>query len=66
MPTVFGMVVLGLLVVGAVVGLVLWGRNATRDRKRDQQQRRSGPEVPYDENRAAAEQARTVDRQGWV
>jgi len=65
MPTVFGMVVLGLLVVGTLVGLVLWGRYATRDRKRDQQ-RRSGAEVPYDENRTAAEQARTVDRQGWV
>ncbi len=65
MPTVFGMIVLGLLVVGTVVGLVLWGRNATRDRKR-YQQHRSGPEVGYDENRTAAEQTRTVDRQGWV
>ena len=65
MPTVFGMIVLGLLVVGTIAGLVLWGRSAVRDRKRDARIR-SGSEVPYDENRAAAEQARTVDRQGWV
>ena len=48
-----------------MVGLVLWGRNATRDRKR-YQQHRSGPAVGYDETRTAAEQTRTVDRQGWV
>ena len=65
MPTVFGMVVLGLLVVGTLVGLVLWGRNATRERRRIASIR-SGAEVPYDENRAAAEQTRTVDRNGWV
>ena len=64
MPTVSDDV-LGLLVVGTIVGLVLGaGRRCATGS--GTHRIRSGAEVPYDENRAAAEQARTVDRQGWV
>ena len=63
MPTVFGMVMLGVLLVGLVVGLVLWVRQVQR--RRHPERRGVGPEAPYDGNRAAAEQTRTTDRSGW-
>ena len=67
MPTVFGMVMLGVLLVGLVVGLVLWVRQVQRRRHPERRAvgRAVGSEAPYDENRAAAEQARTTDRSGW-
>ena len=64
MPTTFGIVLMGVLVVGMVVGLVLWVRDVSR--RRHTASRSSEGAVPYDENRAAAEQSRTVDRNGWV
>jgi uncharacterized membrane protein len=63
MPTVFGMVMLGVLLVGIVVGVVLWVRQVQR--RRHPERRAIGHEAPYDENRAAAEQTRTGDRNGW-
>jgi uncharacterized membrane protein len=63
MPTVFGMVMLGVLLAGVVVGLVLWVRQVQR--RRQPERRAIGREAPFDENRAAAEQARTTDRSGW-
>jgi len=65
MPTTFGIVLMGVLVVGMVVGLVLWVRDVSR-RRSHMAPRSSERAVPYDENRAAAEQSRTVDRNGWV
>jgi hypothetical protein len=65
MPTTFGVILMGLLLVGMVVGLVLWVRDASRRRGSTSTGAGDGS-APFDENRAAAEQTRTVDRNGWV
>jgi hypothetical protein len=65
MPTTFGMILLSLLLVGTVVGVVLWARDASR-RGGSAPTRSKNGAVPYDEDRAAAEQARTADRHGRV
>jgi len=65
MPTMFGLVLMGVLLVGAVAGLVLWARDASR-RRGSRSTGAADGSAPYDEDRAAAEQARTVDRNGWV
>ena len=52
MPTTFGLVLMGVLLVGAVAGLVLWARDASRRRGSRSTQ--------------AAEQTRTVAGNGWV
>jgi hypothetical protein len=62
-PTTFGIIMLGVLVVGVVVAVVLWVRQVQH--RRHPERRAVGPEAPYDENRAAAEQTRTTDRSGW-
>lgn len=65
MPTTFGMVMVAVLVVGMVAGLALWVRAAVRRRGSSPTSSANGV-TPYDENRAAAEQTRTVDRNGWA
>ena len=61
MPSTFGLVVLGLGLVAVVVGLVLWGLQATR-RTGSPQVRGSHPDAPVDENTGAALNVRAADR----
>lgn len=62
MPTTFGIVVLVLLAVGAVVGLVLWARSTQR--RTGEVKRPAGHEAPYDAEAAAARQARNFGGHG--
>jgi hypothetical protein len=50
-----------LVVVGAIAGLVIWGRQAA-SRMRSSQRRKPHPDAPVDENTAAALNARSADR----
>ena len=68
MPTPFAVVVLGLLVVAAVVGLALWARRTSRrggTAARGASAPGTGREAPWDENTAAAQHTRQADRGGW-
>ena len=68
MPTPFGLVLLGVVVVGAVVGVVLLVRQSIRRNKAPSHggpSRGTGPEAPWDENTAAAQRIRETDRGGW-
>lgn len=58
MPTPFALVLLTVLVVAAVVGLVLWARQTSRREIGPPSARGRGPEAPFDEHSAAAQQAR--------
>ncbi len=59
MPTTFAFVLLGLLVVLAVAGVVMWARAASR-RGSDTAGHSSHPEAPY----SAEQAARFQDSQG--
>ena len=61
MPTTFGIVAMGLMLVGAVAGLVIWGLQITR-RAASKRARGSHPDAPFDENTAAAMNVRSADR----
>ena len=61
MPTTFGIVAMGLMLVGAVVGLVIWGVQITR-RTASKRARTAHPDAPFDENTAAAMNVRSADR----
>ena len=63
MPTTFGIVALGLMVVGTIVGLVIWARQITR-RTASKRARSSHPDAAFDENTAAAQNVRSADRNG--
>ena len=60
-PTTFGIVAMGLMLVGAVAGLVIWGLQITR-RVASKRARGSHPDAPFDENTAAATNVRSADR----
>ena len=60
-PTTFGIVAMGLMLVGAVAGLVIWGLQITR-RASSKRARGSQPGAPFDENTAAAMNVRSADR----
>ena len=61
MPTTFGVIAMVLVLVGAIAGLVIWGRQVA-SRIRSSQPRGSHPDAPVDENTAAALNARAADR----
>jgi uncharacterized membrane protein len=63
-PTTFGLIVLILLAVGAVVGLVLWVRSTQR--RTGEVKPPAGHEAPYDAEAAAARQARNFGTHGSV
>jgi uncharacterized membrane protein len=63
-PTTFGLIVLVLLAVGAVVGLVLWVRSTQR--RTGEVRAPAGHEAPYDAEAAAARQARNFGPHGSV
>jgi len=52
---------MGLMLVGAVAGLVIWGLQITR-RVASKRARGSHPDAPFDENTAAATNVRSADR----
>ena len=60
-PTTFGIVAMGLMVVGAIAGLVIGGLQITR-RASSKRARGSLPGAPFDENTAAAQNNRSADR----
>lgn len=62
MPTTFGLVTMGLLVVLALVGVVLWVRQV-RARRTDTARRPVG-EAPFEEESAASHQAQRVQGPG--
>jgi hypothetical protein len=51
-----------LVVVGAIAGLVIWGRQVASRIRSSSQPRGSHPDAPVDENTAAALNARAADR----
>lgn len=55
MPTTFGFVMMGLLVVLALVGVVLWVRQVKA--RRTDTSRRALREAPFDEESAGSHQA---------
>jgi hypothetical protein len=61
-PTTFGVIVLGLLVIGGVAGLVLWARGIQR--RSSESKRHVGSEAPFDAEAAAARQARNLGNSG--
>ncbi len=61
LPTTFGVIAMVLVVVGAIAGLVIWGRQVA-SRIGSPQRRGSHPDAPVDENTAAALNARSADR----
>lgn len=65
MPTPFAIVLLGVLVIAAVAGVVLWALRTSR-RTAPPSPRGSESDAPWDENTAAAQHMRMTDRGGWL
>lgn len=65
MPTTFAIVMLGLLVLGAVAGVVLWARQYI-ERRHSTPAPGPGTDAPYNAETAAAQHLRMTDRNGWV
>ncbi|PKW26873.1 hypothetical protein [Phycicoccus duodecadis] len=65
MPTPFAMVMLGLLVLAAVAGVVVWARQYI-GRRHDRVGPPASSDTPYSAETAAAQHTRMTDRGGWV
>ena len=65
MPTPFAMVMLGLLVLGAVAGAVVWARQYIA-RRHGRVGAPASSDAPYSAETAAAQHTRMTDRGGWV